>query len=131
MVDREKLRVGIRHCMALMRREELGEWQCAECPYKEEYPVMSIGCVIRLMQDMAMLVEEVRARPVIAQDFEKGGAIPVWKEARSAGRRSGWDAVVYGRWLNDTASGRARYWTAEPTEEQRAGLPWETEKEEN
>lgn len=56
---------------------------------------------------------------------DDSGAIPCWKEARKPTHRSGWAVIVYGRWLQDTKSGQARYWTARPTEEERKAVPWD------
>lgn len=77
----------------------------------------------------ALEVEQGRARLITEADFasplaDGGGAIPCWKEAKSPTRRSGWAVIVYGKWLNDTEGGWARYWTRQPTDQQRRAMPW-------
>ena len=77
----------------------------------------------------ALEVEQGRAWLITEADFasplaDGGGAIPCWKEAKSPTRRSGWAVIVYGKWLNDTEGGHARYWTRQPTDQQRRAMPW-------
>lgn len=96
------------------------------CAYKN----MNGGCIGPMMRDVLTLIQMQKARLITANDFENGdtdagGALPVWKEARSATRRSGWAVIVYGKWLCDTRGGAARYWTYKPTDEQRELEAWD------
>ena len=81
---------------------------------------------IMSFDDLVKLADRLSsARLLTEEDF--GGrqeAVPCWKESKSPTRRCGWDVIVFGRWWLDTDAGTARYWTQEPTEEQRRKTEW-------
>ena len=103
---------------------------CRHCPRCNYGAFITNSCINGVMADCLYLLKAQEPRLLTAEDFadnpdaDSGGAIPCWKEARSATRRSGWAVIVYGRWLNDTEGGTSRYWTARPSEEQRKVTPW-------
>ena len=93
-----------------------------------------IECEAACQQAIKMLDAQT-PRLLTAEDFhgnpdlDDGGALPCWKEACKATRRSGWAVICYGKWLADTAKPAgaycaARYWTARPSDEQREATPW-------
>ena len=88
-----------------------------------------MGDFNELLRDTAAMLSE-QPRLLTEEDFltdmaDSGGAIPCWKEPVASTRREGWAVIVYGKWYNDRKSMLARYWTGKPTEEQKAGTPWE------
>lgn len=91
--------------------------------YAESYDeILSFDDLLALAERLS---RPKAARLITAEDFETAddGALPCWKESRKPTRRSGWDVIVFGKWLAD--KGSARYWTAKPTEEQRKGTEWD------
>lgn len=122
-MDKDTLIEALRLCASTIENAYPGV--CMKCPYCK-YD----DCGSHMAQDVLELLVEPKPRLITEADFhsanaDDGGAIPCWKEPRIPQRRSGWTAVVYGKWLEDSITwGAARYWTSRPTKEQMEATPW-------
>ena len=130
-MSREKVIKGMECCIPMTLRKGLAD--CGNCPYDRKITIDGgiTECCHDLMTDALALLNAQTPRLLTAEDFhgnpdlDDGGGLPCWKEARKETRRSGWAVICYGKWLADTESGAARYWTRKPTEEQRRDEPWQ------